>query len=75
VIGRPIAAICEDNLLRTSNDPYLGKEDILTHEFAHTMHILGMNDVDKKSVTTLYLAARKKGIFEKNLYGNPAYTE
>ncbi len=73
VIGRPITAICEDNLLKTPNDPYSGKEDILTHEFAHTMHILGMNEVDKKSITTLYLAARKKGIFAKNLYGDPAY--
>lgn len=73
VFGRPITAICEDNLLRTPKDPYSGKEDILTHEFAHTMHLLGMNKGDKESVTSMFLEAKKKGEFEKNLYGEPAY--
>lgn len=73
VVGRPITAICEDNLLRTDKDPYFGKEDILTHEFAHTMHILGMSEADKKTVSTLYKAAKKKGSFEKNRHAEPAY--
>jgi len=73
VIGRPITAICEDNLLKTEKDPYYGKEDILTHEFAHTMHILGMSEADKKTVSTLYKAAKNKGNFNKNRHAEPAY--
>lgn len=73
VMGRPITAVCEDNLLKTASDPYFGKEDILTHEFAHTIHLLGMNDSDKKVVTAMFMSAKKKGTFEKNLYGKPAY--
>lgn len=73
VVGRPITAICEDNLLKTKNDPYKGKEDILTHEFAHTMHLLGMNREDKKSVTKIYQTALKNKLFRNNRYGKPAY--
>lgn len=73
VIGRPITAICEDNLLKTEKDPYYGKEDILTHEFAHTIHILGMSDIDKKKVSTLYKAAKESGKFNKNRHAEAAY--
>ena len=66
VIGRPITTVCEDNLLKTPNDPYHGTEDILTHEFAHTMHVMGMNEGDQKKLTKLYEEAKNKKIFEKN---------
>lgn len=73
VIGRPITTVCEDNLLKTDKDPYHGTEDILTHEFAHTMHIMGMSEDDKKMVTKLYEEAKAKGIFEKNAEGKSTY--
>lgn len=73
VVGRPITTVCEDNLLKTKDDPYHGSEDILTHEFAHTMHILGMDELDKKSVTKLYEEAKKNHVFEKNVDKQPTY--
>ncbi len=73
VPGRPITTVCEDNLLKTEKDPYHGTEDILTHEFAHTMHILGMDSFDKKKITDVYTAAKAKGIFEHNAEGKPTY--
>lgn len=73
VIGRPITTVCEDNLLKTKNDPYHGTEDILTHEFAHTMHIMGMNEADKKNVTKLYEEAKKNEVFLKNADNQPTY--
>lgn len=73
VVGRPITAICEDNLLRTVNDPYKGKEDILVHEFAHTMHLLGMSETDKKLITYMYQDAKMRGAFNKNHLSMPSY--
>lgn len=73
VIGRPITTVCEDNLLKTKKDPYHGTEDILTHEFAHAMHLLGMNDEDKRELTSLYTDAKSKGIFEKNSKNEATY--
>lgn len=73
VTGRPITTVCEDNLLKTEKDPYHGTEDILTHEFAHTMHILGMDAFDKKKITDIYNIAKVRGIFELNADGRPTY--
>ncbi|MBC7712251.1 MAG: hypothetical protein H7177_02870 [Rhizobacter sp.] len=73
VPGRPITTVCEDNLLKTTKDPYFGTEDILTHEFAHAIHILGMEERDKTSLTNLYNKAKEKKIFEKNYKGEPTY--
>ena len=73
VPGRPITTVCEDNLLKTAKDPYHGTEDILTHEFAHTMHILGMDAFDKKRVTDIYTVAKNRNIFETNAEGEPTY--
>lgn len=71
--GRPITVVCEDNLLRTHKDPYHGTEDILTHELAHTIHGLGMTNEMKEQLNSLYLSAKEKGIFTKNLFGQATY--
>lgn len=63
---RPITSICEDNLLKTKDDPYYGTEDILTHEFAHSIHVLGMKSEEKKELTRLYKHAVDKNIFSIN---------
>ncbi|MDA1017018.1 MAG: hypothetical protein O3A00_21495 [Planctomycetota bacterium] len=43
---RPATSCGEENLLRFPGDPY-HKENILVHEFAHTIHHMGLNTVDK----------------------------
>ncbi len=73
VIGRPITTVCEDNLLKTDKDPYHKKEDILTHEFAHTIHILGMDIKEKNQIIELFDEAKLKGIFSKNKNGGKPY--
>lgn len=57
---RPITAVCEDNLLKTKDDPYFGTEDILTHELAHTIHLMGMSPREKERLLSLYEEVKKK---------------
>lgn len=40
-IDRPLTTNCEENMLCLSNDRYKG-EEILTHEFGHAIHELGL---------------------------------
>ncbi len=41
----PIASCAEENLLCFEGDPYAA-ENILIHEFAHALHLRGMNRLD-----------------------------
>ena len=41
----PVASCGEENLLCFPGDPY-HKENILIHEFAHTIHLRGVNHID-----------------------------
>ena len=43
---RPAVSCAEENLLRYPDDPYRG-EDILVHEFAHTIHLMALNHIDE----------------------------
>lgn len=44
-LQRPLTTNCEENMLCLSNDRYRG-EEILTHEFAHSIHELGIRFVN-----------------------------
>jgi hypothetical protein len=44
-IARPAVSCGEENLLCFPGDPYVG-ENILVHEFAHTVHEIGLRAVD-----------------------------
>lgn len=44
--ARPSVSCGEENLLCLSGDPYRG-ENILIHEFAHAIHQMGVNSIDK----------------------------
>ncbi len=41
----PVCSSAEENLLAFEGDPY-GTENILIHEFAHNIHLLGLSSVD-----------------------------
>jgi hypothetical protein len=42
---RPAVSCAEENLLNLKGDHY-NTENILVHEFAHTIHLMGMNTLD-----------------------------
>jgi hypothetical protein len=44
---RPASSCGEENLLECPNDPYRA-ESIFIHEFAHTIHTMGLNALDSK---------------------------
>ena len=61
-----LATSCgEENLLCYRGDPYDG-ENICIHEFAHTIHLVGLNDIDKtfdKRLRKVYDKAMDKGLW------------
>ncbi|MBD3676255.1 MAG: hypothetical protein HUJ26_22320 [Planctomycetaceae bacterium] len=72
---RPAVSCGEENLLCYPGDPY-HQENILVHEFAHVIHQMGMNNVDKNFQSRLqatYDAAMKEGLWkDKYAASNPA---
>ena len=51
-VGDPVCSSAEENLLAFEGDPY-DTENILIHEFAHNIHLLGMMTVDPTFDTRL----------------------
>ncbi|OWK43013.1 hypothetical protein [Fimbriiglobus ruber] len=64
--SRPAVSCGEENLLNLRGDPY-ATENILVHEFAHAIHIMGLNRVDRtfdKKLKTIYDRAIADGLWE-----------
>ncbi len=62
----PFCSCGEENLLGFEGDPY-STENILIHEFAHNLHLRGMNNVDPTfdgRVKAAYDAAMKAGLWK-----------
>lgn len=62
----PYCSCGEENLLCYPGDPY-STENILIHEFAHNMHLRGLNNVDPAfddRLKAAYVAAMKKGLWK-----------
>ena len=57
-VDDPICSSAEENLLAYEGDPY-DSENILIHEFAHNIHLLGMTTVDPSFDTRLRAAYDK----------------
>jgi len=58
-----IPASCgEENLLRLAQDRYLGR-DICVHEFAHTIHLYGLDDKLRRMIDSQYRRSIKKGLW------------
>lgn len=63
---RPAISCAEENLLCYPKDPYQG-EDILIHEFAHTIHQLGIAYLDKEfngNLERIYRKAKSRGLWK-----------
>lgn len=68
-IGSPLTSCGEENVLCSATDRYFG-EDILIHEFAHTIHILGISELDLDfniQLAIIYSKALIEGLW-KNTY-------
>ena len=62
----PTTSCAEENVLGYDDDRYCG-ESILIHEFAHTIHEVGLNEIDKEFDTRLrklYESAKAKGLWK-----------
>ncbi len=62
----PVTSCGEENLLHYPGDPYEG-ENILLHEFSHSVHLVGMAKLDPDFDTRLshvYESAKKSGLWE-----------
>jgi len=76
-IDRPLSSCAEENVLcyGKGNDPYYS-EDILIHEFAHSVHELGILFVDPNFNTELKQAfddAKAKGLWLNTYAGSNPY--
>jgi len=73
-LARPVCSGAEENLLGLPEDRYRG-ESILLHEFAHTIHEIGMAGVDAAfgpAVEKAYGDAIAKGLWKKTYAGTNA---
>lgn len=75
-IQRPATSCAEENLLCYPTDGYSG-EDILIHEFAHTIHLIGLNlafPTFDNELKNIYNEAIAKGLWT-NTYAASNYVE
>jgi hypothetical protein len=65
VRGNPVTVICERNLCGI-RDPYLNKGfSVATHEFAHSIHNLGLKGPERAAVTRAFKKALKAKLFRR----------
>ncbi|MCB1204608.1 MAG: hypothetical protein KDN18_10140, partial [Verrucomicrobiae bacterium] len=67
----PYCSCGEENLLAYPDDPY-STENILIHEFAHNLHLRGLNNVDPtfdERLKASYVDAMKKGLWKGKYAG------
>lgn len=64
----PLSSVGEENVGCYPSDPYFNEESIMVHEFAHTIHLMGLDFVDEGSVgaeiVEAYWAAMGAGLWE-----------
>jgi len=73
----PLGSSAEENVLCDGADRYRG-EDITVHEFAHSLHLLGLSQVHpsfNSELKQLYAAARASGAWGAGHYAMTDYKE
>ncbi len=72
---RPAVSVGEENLLGYKGDPY-ATESIMIHEFAHAIHLMGINQIDEgfqKQLEGAFARAKLKGLWKGKYAGtNPS---
>ena len=69
---RPAVSCGEENLVKLPGDPY-HSENILIHEFAHAMHHMALNQIDKtfdERLNKVYEAAMEEGLWKDKYAAN-----
>lgn len=67
-LGGKIGAILDDNLLCTKRDPYWHKENILVHEFAHTLKTYALSRTMSNTVSRCFQNAKANETWTLNSY-------
>ena len=62
VIGQPVTATAEENLLKLPGDPFAA-ESVAHHEFAHAVMNLGFTEVDHGEWKAIFRAAADRRLF------------
>lgn len=57
-VGGTRAVVLDDNVLCTARDPYRKTQNILSHEFTHTIHDHALTSAVKHQITTAYNTAK-----------------
>ena len=63
----PVASVGEENITMV-NDSYYPMENILIHEFGHSVMLIGMSDAEKKRVHDCYEKAKSKNMYSAGIY-------
>jgi hypothetical protein len=74
-LGGQVGSCGEENLLGFPNDPY-ESENLLIHEFAHTIHSHGLDDLIPdfdQTIKAAYAAAIENGLWEGTYAGSNAH--
>ena len=50
------------------DDKHYSQENILIHEFAHSVMCIGMDDEQRQSICGAYEEAKQSGLYQKHIY-------
>ena len=50
------------------NDKHYSQENILIHEFAHSVMCIGMDDEQRQSICGAYQEAKQAGLYQSDIY-------
>ncbi|XP_059149606.1 uncharacterized protein LOC131936572 [Physella acuta] len=67
-VGGARAVILDDNVLCSPQDPYNHQENILAHEFTHTIQQYALTPTDQAHITQAYNAAKQAQTWNLNSY-------
>ncbi|XP_046578366.1 uncharacterized protein LOC124286086 [Haliotis rubra] len=73
--GGARAVILDDNVMCTSRDPYYHHENILVHEFTHTIHHHALDSTHYAQINAAYNHAKSANLWVHSAYAMANYEE
>ncbi|PVD35562.1 hypothetical protein C0Q70_02525 [Pomacea canaliculata] len=74
-VGGDRALVSEENVMCTATDPYYHRDNIVVHEFAHTLERIGLNANEKAQVIQAYNNARSRSLWVLSSYAMTSHEE
>lgn len=68
-----LAIVDEANILKLKEDVYAGKQDLLIHEFAHTIYDYGLTQKEINLITSEFIKLKEMGHLNIARNNHPAY--